>query len=79
MQVNEIHQMSEAWYYGHKSGSQCIRYVLFQAHRGMAIGAHYIKKDLEDLGILTKAFGLYPHYKLAITGTVCQQSCGFHK
>lgn len=38
------------------------------AHRGMAIGAHYIKADLEDLGILTKAFVLYPHYKLAITG-----------
>lgn len=34
----------------------------------MAIGAHYIKRDLEDLGILTKAFGLYPHYKFAITG-----------
>lgn len=38
------------------------------AHRGMAIGARYIKTDLEDLGILTKAFDLYPHYKLAITG-----------
>ncbi|XP_069704996.1 diacylglycerol lipase-beta-like [Periplaneta americana] len=38
------------------------------AHRGMAIGAQYIKTDLEDLGVLTKAFGLYPHYRLAITG-----------
>ncbi|KDR23659.1 Sn1-specific diacylglycerol lipase beta [Zootermopsis nevadensis] len=38
------------------------------AHRGMVIGAHYIKRDLEDLDILNKAFGLYPHYKLAITG-----------
>jgi len=34
----------------------------------MAVGAHYIKTDLENLGILTKAFELYPHYKLAITG-----------
>lgn len=45
-----------------------IKNVLFQAHRGMVIGAHYIKRDLEDLDILNKAFGLYPHYKLAITG-----------
>ncbi|KAJ9594887.1 hypothetical protein L9F63_013812, partial [Diploptera punctata] len=38
------------------------------AHRGMTIGAQYIKNDLEDLGILDRAFGLYPQYKLVITG-----------
>jgi uncharacterized membrane protein YpjA len=65
---------------GNKVGSLCIRkYVLLQAHRGMAIGAHYIKTDIEELGILTKAFLLYPHYKLAITGMLYQHSCGFHK
>jgi len=45
----------------------------------MAIGAHYVKTDLENLGILTKAFELYPHYKLAITGMIFQQSCGIYK
>ncbi|PSN51081.1 hypothetical protein C0J52_01501 [Blattella germanica] len=40
------------------------------AHRGMAVGAQYIKTDLEELGILEKAFGLYPHYKFVVTAGV---------
>ena len=36
----------------------------------MAIGAQYIRDDLEELGILERAFGLYPHYKFVITGNV---------
>lgn len=38
------------------------------AHKGMLLGAQYIKKRLDDVGILERAFNLYPNYSLILTG-----------
>ncbi|XP_065203555.1 diacylglycerol lipase-beta [Planococcus citri] len=38
------------------------------AHKGMLSSAKYIKKELEDYGVLDKAYAIYPEYKLVITG-----------
>ncbi|GLH03990.1 Lipase containing protein, putative [Gryllus bimaculatus] len=38
------------------------------AHRGISLAAYYILKTLETSGALEKAFILYPHYKLVLTG-----------
>lgn len=38
------------------------------AHRGMILGAQNLRKVLNETGILDKALGLYPHYKLVLTG-----------
>lgn len=38
------------------------------AHKGMLLGAQYIKKRLDDVGILERAFNLYPNYGLILTG-----------
>lgn len=35
----------------------------------MLLGAQYIKKRLDDVGILDRAFNLYPNYGLILTGT----------
>lgn len=34
----------------------------------MLLGAQYIKKRLDDVGILDRAFNLYPNYSLILTG-----------
>ena len=46
-----------------------IRVFFSQAHKGMLSSAKYIKKELEDYGILDKAFAMYPEYKLVLAGT----------
>ncbi|XP_046490338.1 diacylglycerol lipase-beta [Neodiprion pinetum] len=38
------------------------------AHRGMIIGAKVLLKQLDQSKILTKAFTMYPHYNLTLTG-----------
>lgn len=38
------------------------------AHKGMLSSAKYIKKELEDYGILDKAFAMYPEYSLVLAG-----------
>jgi len=35
----------------------------------MLSSAKYIKKELEDYGILDKAFAMHPDYKLVLAGT----------
>lgn len=39
-----------------------------KAHKGMLSSAKYIKKELEDYGILDKAFAMYPEYSLVLAG-----------
>lgn len=43
------------------------------AHKGMLAGAKYIKKRLDETGAIERAFAMYPHYDLIITGEF--QSC----
>ncbi|CAH0394561.1 unnamed protein product [Bemisia tabaci] len=38
------------------------------AHKGMIASANYVKKELEDGGLLDKAFAAHPDYKLVLTG-----------
>ena len=38
------------------------------AHKGMSCGATYVAKKLKELGILDKAFAMYPEYGLVLIG-----------
>lgn len=49
--------------------------IFIKAHKGMLSSAKYIKKELEDYGVLDKAYAIYPDYKLVITGNAF--SCSF--
>lgn len=42
--------------------------LFIKAHKGMLASAKYIKKELEDYGILDKAFAIYPEYSLVLAG-----------
>lgn len=37
-------------------------------HKGMIAGAKYLKKRLEEVSVLERAFAMYPHYDLIVTG-----------
>lgn len=43
----------------------------YKAHKGMLSSAKYIKKELEDYGVLDKAFAMYPDYGLVLAGNCC--------
>ena len=38
------------------------------AHKGMIAGAKYLKRRLDESGVLERAFAMYPHYDLILTG-----------
>lgn len=38
------------------------------AHKGMIAGAKYLKRKLDEVGVLERAFAMYPHYDLILTG-----------
>lgn len=40
----------------------------YKAHKGMLSSAKYIKKELEDYGVLDKAFAMHPDYSLVLAG-----------
>lgn len=44
--------------------------IVFQAHRGMIIGAKVLLKQLDQYKVLENAFKIYPHYDLTLTGTL---------
>ena len=38
------------------------------AHKGMMAGAKYLKRRLDEVSVLERAFAMYPQYDLIITG-----------
>lgn len=38
------------------------------AHKGIAVCAKYLKRRLDEVSALERAFAMYPHYDLVVTG-----------